>query len=123
MSLPERARLPLRLGFLALLGGGLLFWSHLRKPRELSIEVDLTRVLPGEIVEVDLVVRRGAAALGRSDVRYGPHGAPAVVRTQVLAAPGAAEVEATLVYAEKPARRTVTHVELHEGAPALVQAE
>src|SRR5439155_515433 len=101
-----RARVALRLGFLALLAGGLIVWTQLRKPRDLRLEVDLTSVLPGEITEVDLVVRRGGSLIARSDVVYGQAGAPGLIETVVRAAPGRAEVEATLVYsAGKPARR------------------
>ena len=52
-------RLAPRLIFLVLLGGGLLLWSHLRKPRDLRLQIDLTDVRPGEVTDVDVVVRRG----------------------------------------------------------------
>jgi hypothetical protein len=42
-------RLAPRLIFLALLGGGLLLWSQLRKPRDLILLVDLTEALPGDV--------------------------------------------------------------------------
>ncbi len=115
-------RLAPRLIFLALLGGGLLFWSQQRKPRELLLEIDLTQALPGEIAEVDVVVRRGGHALARHDVRYGSSGAPGLLQLPLYAAPGEAEVETTLVYAGKPARRSVSQTTLAASAPARVSA-
>jgi hypothetical protein len=112
-----------RLAFLALLAGGLLFWTHQRRPRDLAVRLDLTSALPGEIVEVDLIVRRGDRALARRDSRYGTRGAPGQVEVVVHAAPGEAEVEATLVYAGRPARRTVRQIRLSENSPASVRAE
>lgn len=96
-----------RLVFLAALGGALLLWTHLRKPRDCPLALDLTGALPGEIVELDVTVRRGGHALARHDVRYGKDGAPGVLELLVHAAPGEAEVEATLVYGGQPARRSV----------------
>ena len=119
----QRGGLLLRLGFLLLLGGGLLLWSQLRKPRDCAVELDLTRALPGELVEVDLIVRRDGRLLLRSDLRYGKGGAPATVRVTVHAAPGEAEVEATLAYPGRAAQRTLLRVHLSEGAPARVAAQ
>ena len=118
----ERGGLFLRLGFLVLLGGGLLFWSHLRKPRDCAVELDLTRALPGDVLEVDLIVRRDGRLLERSDLRYGAAGAPGTVRATVHAAPGGADVEATLVYAGRLARRLQARVDLSATAPAVVVA-
>jgi hypothetical protein len=118
----QQGRLALRLAFLALLGGGLVLWTQLRRPRDLRVDLDLTRALPGEIVEVDVVVRRDGRALGRTDETYGRRGAPATVHVTVRAAPGAAEVEATLVTLAG-ARRTRARVQLDESAPAVVRAE
>jgi hypothetical protein len=118
----QRGGLVLRLAFLALLGGGLLLWTQLRKPRDLRVDLDLTRALPGEIVEVDVVVRREGRALGRADETYGKRGAPGTVHLTVRAAPGEAEVEATLVTLAG-ARRTRARVQLAESAPAVVHAE
>ena len=111
-----------RLLLLALVGGALLLWAQLRKPRELVLQIDLTQALPGEITEVDVVVRRGGHALARHDVRYGPAGAPGLVEMAIHAAPGEAEVETTLVYAGKPAQRSVAQATLVESPPARVQA-
>jgi len=116
-------RLAPRLIFLALLGGGLLLWSHLRKPRDLLLQIDLTEVRPGEVTDVDVVVRRGNRALARHEVRYDGAGAPATVELIVHARPGPADVETTLGYAGKPARRIVARVDLSEASTARVRAE
>ena len=113
-------RLAPRLAFLLLLGGGLLYWAQLRKPRELALQIDLTQALPGEIGEVDVVVRRGAHALARHDVKYGSAGAPGLIELAVHAAPGDAEVETTLVYNGKPARRSVAQITLDETRSARI---
>ncbi|TMA31899.1 MAG: hypothetical protein E6J88_03240 [Deltaproteobacteria bacterium] len=105
---------------LAALVGGLLLWSQQRRPRDLTLQIDLTAALPGEIVELDVVVRRSGHLLGRHDVRYGRAGAPGVVEFQLHAAPGAADIETTLVYAGRPVRRTVTSITLSPDEPALI---
>lgn len=112
-----------RLLFLALLGGGLLWWSELRKPRELRLAVDLTAVLPGDVREVDVVVSRGGHALARHDVSYGAGGAPGTIDVVLHAAPGEADVETTLRYAAKPPRRSVARVSLAPDKQAQVRAE
>ncbi len=89
----------------------------------MRVEVDLTAALPGDIVEVDLVVRRGGSALARHDVRYGASGAPGLVQFPLRAAPGEAEIETTLVYARGAAHRAVAKVELSEDSPARVAVE
>lgn len=118
----QRGGLLLRVGFVAALGGGLLLWSHLRKPRDCVVELDLSAALPGELVEVDLIVRRGGRLLQRNDLRYGARGAPGMVRATVHAAPGAAEVEATLVRGDRSASRMLMAVELSGTQPARVLA-
>ena len=118
-----RAGLFPRLLFLLVLGGGLLFWAHLRQPRELRLAIDLTGVLPGDVTEVDVVVRRDGHALARHDVTYGAAGAPATVELVVHAVPGDADVETTLGYGDKPARRSVAHVKLLADERAWVRAE
>jgi glycerophosphoryl diester phosphodiesterase len=109
--------------FLLLLAGGLLFWAHLRRPREMQVELDLTGALPGDIVEVDVVVRRDGRALARHDVRYGAAGAPGSLSLLVRAAPGEAEVDATLVYAGRAAHRVVAPVKLSEDAVSRLRAQ
>ena len=109
-----------RLVFLVLLGGGLILWGELRKPRDLVLQVDLSGALPGEISEVDVVVRRSGHALARHDVRYGATGAPGLLEFVVHAAPGGAEVETALVYAGKPERRTTEPVTLSADHPTRV---
>lgn len=115
-----RRGLAARLFLLAAVAGGLLLWSQQRKPRGLRLQVDLTAALPGEIAELDVVVRREGHLLARHVVRYGSGGAPGLVEIEVRAAPGEAEVETTLVYAGKPARRSIEQVKLGEDAPARV---
>jgi hypothetical protein len=106
------SRLWPRLVFLALLAGGLLWWAHLRQPREMTVTIDLTSSLPGEVSEVDVVVRRAGHVLLRHEAHYGAGGAPGTLRLTVRAAPGDAELETTLVYPGKPARRTVEPIRL-----------
>ena len=102
-------RLIPRLLLLAVLGGGLLVWSQLRRP--------------GEVKDVDVIVRRGGHALARHFVRYGAAGAPGAVEFIVFAAPGNAEVETTLAYRQKPSRRSVAQVKLSPEQTATVHAE
>ncbi|MGE5047278.1 MAG: hypothetical protein ACM3PC_01815, partial [Deltaproteobacteria bacterium] len=99
-----------RLAFLVLLGGALILWGELRKPRDLVLQIDLTAALPGDVQEVDVIVRRGGHALARHDVRYGAAGAPGVLEFVVHAAPGEAEVETSLASPGKPERRMVSEV-------------
>src|SRR5258708_2204067 len=106
MMTEQRRLFLLRAVFLGLLGGGLLLWGELRRPRALALVVDLSSALPGEIAEVDVVVRRGGRVLMRHDVRYGSGGSPETLVIPVHAAPGDAEVETTLGYAGKPSRRS-----------------
>ena len=113
----EMSRVLGRVLFLAALGGGLLFWSHLRRPRELTVEIDLTEALPGDVVEADVVVRRGGRALARHEIRYGPSGAPGVLQLPVRAAPGDVDVEVTLVQSRGASRRTESRLRLGADAP------
>jgi hypothetical protein len=117
----ERGGLLLRLGFLLVLGGGLLLWSELRRPRDLALDLDLTGALPGDIVEVDATVLRDGRAVVRLDQRYGSSGAPATVHLTARARPGPAEVDVMVVDAQGRARRARLTVELRRGAPAVVK--
>jgi len=119
---PGRGGLLLRLGFLLLLGGGLLLWSELRRPRDLALELDLTSALPGDIVEVDVTVLRDGRPLLRFDQEYGAAGAPATLRLTVHARPGPVEVDVTLIDSRGGARRTRATVELSKGRSAVVKA-
>jgi hypothetical protein len=121
VSASGRRGLLLRLGFLLVLGGGLLLFSELRRPRDLQLELDLTEALPGDVVEVDVTVMRGGQALLRLDQRYGSLGAPATIRAVVRGRPGPAEVDAMIVDAKGNARRTRVTVELHKDAPTIVK--
>lgn len=115
----QRGGILARLIFLALLAGGLVLWLQLRKPRELLVRIDLTGAMPGNVVEADIVVRRGSEALTRSDRHFGRTGAPGALEVLVHARPGDAEVETTLVYAGATARKLVQPVTLGD-EPALV---
>jgi hypothetical protein len=112
----------LRFGFLAILAGGLVLFAHARSPRDMVVEVDLSSALPGDIVESDVIVSREEHSLARVEERYGASGAPAIVRVQVRARPGAANVEVTLIAAGGTARRTTTAVDLSPGRPARLEA-
>ena len=115
-------QIELRIGFVAVLCGGLLLWSRARTPRSVDLIIDLTDALPGEITEIDVVVRRGGSGLLRVDRRFALGSAPQKVHLQVRALQGPAEVETTLVYSGKPARRSQTTVELDEEHPAVMPA-
>jgi hypothetical protein len=116
-------RLAPRLLFLAFLACGLVWWSQLRRPRDLRLAVDLTAMKPGDITEIDVIVRRAGHALARHEVQYGAAGAPGIVELVVHAAPGDAEVETTLAYAKQASRRSVARVTLSEETAARVRAE
>ena len=115
-------RLLPRLVFLLVLGGGLLLWSHLRRPRDLMLQIDLTQALPGDVVEADVVVRRGVHAVARHDVRYGSSGAPGVMEVPIRAAPGDVDVEVTLVPATGPSRKVEQRLRLEPEGPARMTA-
>jgi hypothetical protein len=117
------SRRALRLAFLAALAGALVVWAHLRTPRDLRIEVDLTNALPGDVAEVDVIVRREGRALARVEDRYGARGAPPVVSIPVRAIPGPAEVEVTLVTASGSSRRVLMPIMLTRDAAATVRIE
>src|SRR4051812_30501244 len=111
----DRKQVILRVGFLALLAGGLLLWARVRMPRTMAIVIDLADALPGDVSEVDVVVTREGRLLTRVDRSYGRDGAPQRIALDVRAPPGPADVEMTLVYARGPAVRSRTGVELREG--------
>ena len=108
--------------FLAVFAGFMLWWTQTRRPRDCVLQIDLTQAMPGDVAEVDVVVRRDGHALARHDVRYDSTGAPWLVEMRVHAVPGDAQVETTLVYAGKPARRSVAQTTLAEAVPARVRA-
>jgi hypothetical protein len=110
-----------RLAFLLLLGGGLVVWGELRRPRDLRLEIDLADALPGDVAEMDVTVTRDGHALLRLDQRYGKSGAPASVRSVVRARPGRAEVDAMLIDVQGNARRTRVSVDLSTDAAAVVK--
>jgi hypothetical protein len=118
----DRRQVALRVGFLALLAGGLLLWSRARMPRDVSVVIDLTGALPGELSEVDVVVTRSGRALARVDRRFALGTAPQQVRVQLRAPPGTAEVDATLIYPGRAAHRTQGEVMLEEEKSATLIA-
>jgi hypothetical protein len=118
----ERGGLLLRLGFFVLLGGGLLLWSELRRPRDLGLDLDLTAALPGEVAQVDVTVSRDGHPLVRLDQKYGPGGAPATLHLTVRAAPGPADVDVMLIDAGGRARRIRVPVDLPKEGNAVVNA-
>lgn len=122
MALRDHRKLLYRIAFLVLLVGGLVYWMKARSPAQLSVEVNLEEALPGELSGVDITVRQGGRALARLDRSYRIGAAPQKVVIEVRGKPGPAEVDATLVYPGKPARRTRGNVELREGAAARMVA-
>ena len=116
-------KLAARFLFVAFLACALLWWSQSRRPRDLQLAIDLTGALPGDITGVDVIVRRGGHALARHEVQYGASGAPGTVELVVHAPPGDAEVETTLSYGAKPARKNVSRVTLSPDAATQVRAE
>ena len=118
---PDHSKVLLRVGFLAVLAGGLVLFARARSPRDMVVEVDLTGALPGDVVESDVTVRRGEQSLARIDERYGAGGAPAILRVRVRAPPGAANVEVTLIGAGGTARRTRAAVDLSPARPARLE--
>ena len=118
-----RKKLIYRLLFLALLGGSLVLWSQKRAPRTLALVIDLGQALPGELTEVDVVVTRGGRAVARVDRRYQKGAAPERLDLELRATPGEVEVEATLIYPDKAARRTVGAVVLADDQPARLVAK
>jgi hypothetical protein len=112
-----------RLLFLAVLGGGLLWWAEQRRPRDLQLAIDLTSALPGEVTGLDVVVRRAGHALARHEVSYGPAGAPGTLQMIVHASPGEVEVETTLSRAGKPGQKVLYRARLSAGEPATVRVQ
>jgi hypothetical protein len=116
-------RLAPRLILLAVVAVGLLWWSQARRPRDLRLQIDLTGVEPGDATAVEVIARRSGHALARHEVGYGASGAPATVELIVHAPPGEAEVETTVTYAAKQARRSLSRVKLSPDAPARVRVQ
>jgi hypothetical protein len=109
-----------RLVILVVLGGGLALWTHLRAPRELLLDLDLTAVQPGDLAEVDVTVTREGRALARRVERYGPGGAPGTLHLAVRGRPGPTDVETTVVDRAGRARRSRAQVQLGGANPASV---
>ncbi len=67
-------------------------------------------------------MRRGDCLLWRKQLAFGKEGAPQVLREQLEATPGAAELEAELVYRGHTATRTRAAIALDPAAAARVVA-
>ncbi|HXN84370.1 MAG TPA: hypothetical protein VN883_17950 [Myxococcales bacterium] len=119
----RRLKLAARVVFLVLLGGSLALWTHLRMPRDLRIDVDLSSALPGQLAEVEVVIAQDGQAVVRKEMRYGPSGAPGALHLEVRARPGDFDVEITLVDRAHRAQRTRRRVRLREGETAVVRVE
>ncbi|GAC1336481.1 MAG: hypothetical protein NVSMB23_01470 [Myxococcales bacterium] len=112
-----------RLFFVLVLGGALALWAHLRAPRDLLLDLDLTAVQPGDLAEVDVTVARDGRGLARRDERYGALGAPASLHLQLRGRPGPVEVETTVVDRAGRARRSKARVELDDARRAVVTVQ
>jgi hypothetical protein len=109
-----------RLLVLALAAAGFFYLARSR-PRDLSLELDLSNARPGSIAAIDLTLRREGKALLRREQRF-TSGAPVLLPIAVHTAPGAAELELTLVDRSGAASRQMLAVELREiEGPAPVQ--
>jgi hypothetical protein len=122
-STERRLKLAARVVFLVLLGGSLALWTHLRMPRELRVDVDLSSALPGELAEVEVVIAQDGQPVVRKEMRYGAAGAPAALHLEVRARPGDFDVEITLVDRFRHAQRTRRQVRLREGETPVVRVE
>jgi hypothetical protein len=122
-STERRLKLAARVVFLVLLGGSLALWTHLRMPRELRVDVDLSSALPGELAEVEVVIAQDGQPVVRKEMRYAAAGAPAALHLEVRARPGDFDVEITLVDRFRHAQRTRRQVRLREGETPVVRVE
>lgn len=116
-----RLQLAARVLFLVLLAGSLGLWAHLRMPRALRLDVDLTAALPGQLREIDVVVSRDGEAVARQRTAWGSGGAPATLHLDLRARPGPFDVETTLVDQARHAQRVRAHVVLREGEVGAVR--
>ena len=115
------AGLLVRLAFLVLLGGALVVWGELRRPRDLRLDIDLADALPGDVAEMDVTVTRDGHALLRLDQKYGASGAPPSIHSTLRARPGPAEVDAMLIDVHGNTRRNRIAVDLTKDSPAVVK--
>jgi hypothetical protein len=123
VSNERRLKRVARVVFLVLLGGSLALWTHLRMPRDLRVDVDLSSALPGDLSEVEVVIAQDGQPVVRKEMRYGPSGAPAALHLEVRARPGDFDLEITLVDRFLHAQRTRRHVRLREGETPVVRVE
>jgi hypothetical protein len=102
-----------RFGVLALTAAG-FFALAKGRPRDLSVEIDLSAARPAAIRTVDLTLRREGIALLRREQQFGPAGAPASLVVTTRTTPGPAELEVTVVDRAGSASRERLQVELRE---------
>jgi hypothetical protein len=116
-------KLLLRLLFLTLIVGGVFFWQRSKVPRDLKLLLDVSAARPSEITGFEVLVRRSGAALARHEVTFGAAHAPAKFELTLHLVPGPADVETTLVYGGKPARRVQTEMDLSAEHDNLLRIE
>jgi hypothetical protein len=104
-----------RLARFAVLGLTLAGFLYLAKnrPRDLSVELDLSAVKPASIRAVDLTLRREGVALLRREQQFSA-GAPQSLSVTTRTTPGPAELELTWVDQAGTASRERLQVELRE---------
>ena len=104
-----------RLARFAVLGltlAGFVFLAR-NRPRDLTVEVDLSAVKPGAIRAVDLILRRDGVALVRREQQFSA-GAPQTLSVTTRTTPGPAELELTWIDQAGVASRERLPVELRE---------
>ena len=104
-----------RLARFAVLGLTLagFFYLARNRPRDLSVEVDLSAARPASLRAIDLIVRRDGVALLRREQRF-TAGAPQTLLVTTRTTPGPAEVELTWTDQAGAAFRERLQVELRE---------
>src|SRR5438105_3376599 len=110
-------RLAPRLLFLAVLGGGLLPWSQFRRPRDLTLQLDLPAAMPG-----DLALHADLAAVRLDDALHDvePQPESLLARARVLHVAHLVEpVEDLRDVRRRDAGAVVGHGDEHERGPRL----
>ncbi len=108
-----------RLARFAVLGLTLAGFLILAKnrPRDLTVEVDLSAAKPASIRAIDLIVRREGVALLRREQQFSA-GAPQTLLVTTRTTPGPAELELTWIDQGGTATRERLQVELREADEA-----
>jgi hypothetical protein len=101
-----------RFGVLGLALAGFFFLAR-NRPRDLTVEVDLSSVRPASIRAVDLTLRREGVALLRREERF-DGGAPPALSVTTRTTPGPAELELTWIDQGGVASRERLQVDLRE---------